>query len=139
MTFFNRGRTYIGAQGALDRIIDYIKKRQAFGQPLAKFQAIRHRIAEMETRTQAARQLVYKAAWELDNGKLSHKNVALAKWYAAETGVYVSDQAVQLHGGYGYIDEYDVERFWRASKVVEIYEGTKEIEKGIVSDQLLGK
>jgi len=145
MTFFNRSRTYIGAQGvgiaqgALDRTVDYIQKRQAFGQPLAKFQAVRHKIAEMETRTEAARQLVYKAAWELDNGRLSHKNVALAKWYAAETGVYVSDQAIQLHGGYGYIDEYDVERFWRASKVVEIYEGSKEIEKGIVSDQILGK
>ncbi|KXA94327.1 acyl-CoA dehydrogenase [candidate division MSBL1 archaeon SCGC-AAA259I09] len=145
MTFFNRSRTYIGAQGlgiaqgALDRALDYVQEREAFGRVISSFQGIRFKLAEMETRTQAARNLVYKAAWELDQGQLERKNVAVAKWYAAETGVKVADEAVQLHGGYGYIDEYDVERFWRASKAIEIYEGTKEIEKTIVADRLLGK
>ncbi|KXA89786.1 hypothetical protein AKJ62_02385 [candidate division MSBL1 archaeon SCGC-AAA259D14] len=119
--------------------MDYVQEREAFGRVISSFQGIRFKLAEMETRTQAARNLVYKAAWELDQGQLERKNVAVAKWYAAETGVKVADEAVQLHGGYGYIDEYDVERFWRASKAIEIYEGTKEIEKTIVADRLLGK
>lgn len=144
MAFFNRSRTYIGAQGigiaqgALDKALDYVQERETFGQKLTNFQGIRFKLADMATRTEAARNLIYKAAWELDQGELNPKNVALAKWYAAETGVEVSDEAVQLHGGYGYIDEYDVERFWRASKIVEIYEGTKEIEKTIVGDHLTG-
>ncbi len=145
MAFFNRSRTYIGAQGigiaqgSLDKALDYLQEREAFGQKLTNFQGIRFRLADMATRTEAARNLVYKAAWKLDKGELDPKDVALAKWYAAETGVEVANEAVQLHGGYGYIDEYDVERFWRASKVVEIYEGTKEIEKTIVGDRLTGK
>lgn len=144
MAFFNRSRTYIGAQGvgiaqgALDRALDYVQEREAFGQKISDFQGIRFRLAHMASRTEAARNLVYRAAWKLDNGKMSPIDVAMAKWYAAETGVRVSEEAVQLHGGYGYIDDYDVERFWRASKVVEIYEGTKEIEKSIVAGELLG-
>ncbi len=145
MAFFNRSRTYIGAQGigiaqgSLDRAVEYVQERESFGQKLSNFQGLRFKLADMATRTEAARNLIYKAAWKLDQGELDPKDVALAKWYAAETGVEVSNEAVQLHGGYGYIDEYDVERFWRASKVVEIYEGTKEIEKTIVGDSLTGK
>lgn len=145
MAFFNRSRTYIGAQGigiaqgSLDRAVEYVQERESFGQKLSNFQGLRFKLADMATRTEAARNLIYKAAWKLDQGELDPKDVALAKWYAAETGVEVSNEAVQLHGGYGYIDEYDVERFWRASKVVEIYEGTKEIEKTIVGDRLTGK
>lgn len=144
MAFFNRSRTYIGAQGvgiaqgALDRALDYVQEREAFGQKISDFQGVRFKLADMATKTEAARNLVYGAAWKLDNGQMSPIDVAMAKWYAAETGVRVSEEALQLHGGYGYIDDYDVERFWRASKVVEIYEGTKEIEKSIVAGELVG-
>lgn len=145
MGFFNRSRTYIGAQGlgiaqgSLDKAVDYVKEREAFGKRISSFEGVRFKLADMATRVESARNLVYKAAWKLDKRELDPMQIALAKWYAAETGVEVAEEAVQLHGGYGYIDEYDVERFWRASKVVEIYEGTKEIEKTIVADNLLRK
>jgi len=93
----------------------------------------------MATRIQAARNLVYEAAFKADKGKLDHKLTAMAKWFAGETGVRVAEEAVQIHGGYGYMGEYDVERFYRDSKIIEIYEGTKEIEKIIISRTLLGK
>ena len=91
----------------------------------------------MATLTEAARNLVYKAAWKLDNGDPQEMLISMAKWFAGETGVKVVDESLQLHGGYGYMDEYDISRFYRDAKIVEIYEGSKEIEKLIVAKQLL--
>lgn len=126
------------AQGALDQAIAHVKKRKAFGTTIGKFQAIQFKLAEMATRVEAARALTYQAAWLLDNGKTDPKLIAMAKLLAGETGVRVTCDALQLHGGYGYINEYDIERFYRDAKVVEIYEATKEMEKNTIARQLLG-
>ena len=143
MEFFNRTRIHVGAegvgiaQGAMEKAINYAKKRKQFGKTLSSFQAIQFKIAEMATRIQAARNLVYEAAVMADKGRLDHKLTAMAKWFAGETGVRVAEEAVQIHGGYGYMGEYDVERFYRDAKIIEIYEGTKEKEKIIISRALL--
>jgi acyl-CoA dehydrogenase len=127
------------AQGALDKAIQYVKKRKQFGQPLAAFQATQFKIAEMATWVEAARNLCYQAGWTLDHGKVDPKLISIAKYLAGEVGVKVANDALQLHGGYGYIADYDIERFYRDAKIVEIYEGTKEIEKNTIARELLGK
>ncbi len=127
------------AQGALDQAISHVKKRKAFGQPVGKFQAIQFKLAEMATMIESARLLTYQAAWLIDNGQKDPTLIAMAKWLAGETGVRVTDDALQMHGGYGYINEYDIERFYRDAKIVEIYEATKEMEKITIARQLLGK
>ena len=143
MEFFNRTRIHVGAegvgiaQGAMEKAVNYAKNRKQFGQTLSSFQAIQFKIAEMATRIQAARNLVYEAAYRADKGKPDHKITAMAKWFAGETCVRAAEEAVQIHGGYGYIGEYDVERYYRDSKIIEIYEGTKEIEKLIISRAIL--
>jgi alkylation response protein AidB-like acyl-CoA dehydrogenase len=126
------------AQGALDQAIAHVKKRQAFGQPIGKFQAIQVKLAEMATMVEASRLLTYQAAWLIDRGTRDPRLIAMAKWLSGETGVRVTDDALQLHGGYGYINEYPIERFYRDAKIVEIYEGTKEMEKMTIAHQLLG-
>ncbi|MBW1739182.1 MAG: acyl-CoA dehydrogenase, partial [Deltaproteobacteria bacterium] len=103
----------------------------------SSFQSIQFKIAEMATRIQAARNLVYEAAIKADKGDLEHQLTAMAKWFAGETCVRAAEEAVQIHGGYGYIGEYGVERFYRDAKIIEIYEGTKEIEKLIIARGLL--
>jgi alkylation response protein AidB-like acyl-CoA dehydrogenase len=127
------------AQGALDKAIAHVKKREAFGRPIGSFQALQFKIAEMATMIECARCLYYKSACLYDAGKVDRKLIAMAKWFGGEVGVRVTDEALQLHGGYGYIAEYDIERFYRAAKIVEIYEATKEIEKQTVATALLGK
>ena len=127
------------AQGALEQAIAHVKGREAFGQAVGKFQAIQFKLAEMATMVEAVRLLTYQAAWLVDHGEKNPRLIAMAKWLAAETGVRVSDDALQLHGGYGYINEYDIERFYRDSKIVEIYEATKEIEKVTIARHMLGK
>ncbi len=127
------------AQGALDKAIQYVKKRKQFGQVLGAFQAVQFKIAEMATWVEAARTLCYQAAWMLDHGKVDPKLISIAKYLAGEVGVKVANEALQLHGGYGYIADYDIERFYRDAKIVEIYEGTKEIEKNTIARELLGK
>jgi len=145
MEFFNRTRLHVAAQGigvaqgALDRAVRHVKNREQFGQPLASFQGVQFKIAEMATRVEAARSLLYRAAALVDAGTVDHRLIAMAKWLAGETGVRVTDEALQLHGGYGYLAENDVERFYRDAKIVEIYEGTKEVEKQIVARTILGK
>ena len=144
MGFFNRTRLHISAQGvgvaraALEESIKYTKKRQQFGAPLASFQATQFKLAEMATRIRAARNLYYEAAWLADQGKIDRGLIAMAKWFAGETAVRCADEALQMHGGYGYLDEYRVQRLYRDAKIVEIYEGTKEIEKIIVARSILG-
>jgi len=143
MSFFNRTRLHVCAQGvglargALEESIRYAKERYQFGSPLASFQTIRFKIAEMATKVRAARNLYYEAAWNVDQGKIDHALIAMAKWYSAKTAVECADEAVQIHGGYGYMDEYKVNRLYRAAKILEIYEGSKEMEKTIISKTLL--
>ncbi len=143
MAFFNRTRLHICAQGvglarsALEESIRHTKGREQFGQPLASFQVTRFKLAEMATRIRAARNLYYEAAWKMDQGEADHALVAMAKWYSAKVAVRCADEALQMHGGYGYIDEYKVQRLYRDAKILEIYEGTKEIEKTIVANALL--
>jgi len=127
------------AQGALDKTLQYIKKRKQFGQPIGSFQATQFKIAEMATWIEAARALYYKAGWMIDHQKADPKLISIAKWIAGEVGVKVTNEALQLHGGYGYIADYDIERFYRDAKIVEIYEGTKEIEKNTIARELLGR
>jgi alkylation response protein AidB-like acyl-CoA dehydrogenase len=98
---------------------------------------VQFKLAEMATKVEAARALTYQAAWLIDQGRTDPKLIAMAKSLAGETGVSVTDDALQLHGGYGYINEYDIERFYRDAKIVEIYEATKEMEKSTIAKQLL--
>ncbi|MBW2205987.1 MAG: acyl-CoA dehydrogenase family protein [Deltaproteobacteria bacterium] len=143
MYFFNNTRIPVAAQGvgiaraALHEAIQHTKKRHQFGQPLASFQVTQFKLAEMATRIRAARNLVYEAAWRADQGQSDHALVAMAKWFSGETAVKCADEALQMHGGYGYLDEYKVQRIYRDAKIVEIYEGTKEIEKTIIARSLL--
>jgi alkylation response protein AidB-like acyl-CoA dehydrogenase len=125
------------AQGALDRAIQYARERELFGTTLASFQVTQFKLAEMATMVEAARGLVRQAAWKLDHDDIDTRLIAMAKWFSGEVGVRVADEALQIHGGYGYIGEYDVSRLFRDAKIVEIYEGTKEVEKQIVARQLL--
>ncbi|MBI4962098.1 MAG: acyl-CoA dehydrogenase family protein [Desulfomonile tiedjei] len=127
------------AQGALDKAVAYIRERTQFGGPLASFQGLQFKVADMAARIESARSLYHKAAWLIDHGRIDRKIVSIAKLVAGETAVRVTDEALQLHGGYGYMDEYDVERFYRDAKIVEIYEGTKEIEKITIAREILGR
>jgi len=145
MQFFDRSRAYVAAhgvglaQGALDLALRHVKAREQFGRKLASFQATQFKIAEMSTKVELARTLTHKACWMADQSKVDTKTVAMAKLFSARTAVEVVDEALQLHGGYGYMNDHDVERFYRAAKVLEIYEGTKEIEKIIIARHVLGK
>jgi acyl-CoA dehydrogenase len=144
MAFFNRTRLHICAQavglarGALEEAVRHTKSRRQFGAPLASFQVTQFKIAEMATWIEAARNLYYHAAWSADKGKIDHALIAMAKWFSAEMAVRCADEALQMHGGYGYIDEYKVQRIYRDAKILEIYEGTKEMEKTIIARSILG-
>nr|NJM04735.1 acyl-CoA dehydrogenase [Desulfobacula sp.] len=145
MAFFDRSRAYVSAhgvglaQGALDMAIKHIRDRKQFGKPIGSFQGVQFKIADMAVKVELARNIMYKAAWLLDNGTPDTHVTAMAKLYASRIAVEVVDEALQLHGGYGYFDDYDIERFYRAAKVLEIYEGAKEIEKMIIGRTLIGK
>jgi len=125
------------AQAALDESVEYSKQRQQFGRPISKFQAIQWMIADMATRIEAARFLVYKAAFVKDTGERFSKEAAMAKLFASETAVEAAIKAVQIHGGYGYTKEYTVERLFRDSKITEIYEGTSEVQRMVIAGSLL--
>lgn len=145
LSLFNRERTAICAQatglaqGALEQAMRHITKREQFGKKIASFQAIRFKVAELATLVEANRSLYYRACWSLDSGEEDHKMIAMAKWFCAQNAVTVAQECLQLHGGYGFLNEYDIARFYRDSKILEIYEGTKEIEKIVISNALLGK
>ncbi|WP_238884218.1 acyl-CoA dehydrogenase [Clostridium sp. YIM B02551] len=125
------------AQGALDEAIAYMKERKQFGRPIAAFQGLQWYIAEMDVKVQAARQLVYKAAWTKDQGLPYTLEAARAKLFAADVAMEVTTKAVQIFGGYGYTKEYPVERLMRDAKITEIYEGTSEVQKMVISGSLL--
>lgn len=142
---FNMSRVVVSAaavglaRAALEESIAHTKKRIVFGEPLASFQATQFKIAEMATLIRAARNLYYEAAWLIDSGNIDYGLIAMSKWFSGQMAVKCADEALQMHGGYGYMDEYKVQRIYRDAKILEIYEGTKEIEKIIVARNLLGK
>ena len=139
LAFLDESRVEIAAQalgiaeGALDRALRYAREREAFGRKLIEIQAISHKLAEMATKIEATRLVVYKAAWLLDQGRLDPATSSMAKTLAGRVAVEVCDEAVQILGGYGYIGDYDVERYYRDAKVTEIYEGTKEIQLNTIA------
>ena len=125
------------AEGALETTVEYVKERKQFGCSIAQFQNTQFSLADMATRTKAAQMMVYRAARAKDAGGNYSVEAAMAKLYASETATEVTQKAVQLHGGYGYIREYDVERMMRDAKITEIYEGTSEVQRMVISADLL--
>lgn len=125
------------AEGALDKTVAYVQERKQFGRPIAKFQNTQFRLADMKTEIEATRYLVYKAAWLKDSGQPYTVEAAMAKLKAATVASEVTSMAVQLHGGYGYMQEYDVERMMRDAKITEIYEGTSEVQRMVISGAML--
>jgi acyl-CoA dehydrogenase len=146
MQFFDETRTGVAAQGvgiakgAAERALEYAQEREQFGQPIGDFQAIQHKLSDMHTNAEAARNLTYKSAWSVDNadGQLT-KLASMAKEFASRTAVENANECVQIHGGSGFVDDFDAERFYRDAKITQIYEGTTEIQKMIIARELQGK
>ncbi|HEX4955671.1 MAG TPA: acyl-CoA dehydrogenase [Thermoanaerobaculia bacterium] len=127
------------AQAALDEALAYARQREQFGQPLSSFQAIQFYLADMQTEVDAARLMTWKAAWLKDNGKRYTLEAAQAKLFASEMAQRVTNKALQIHGGYGYTKEYNVERYFRDARITEIYEGTSEIQRMVIADWVLNR
>jgi butyryl-CoA dehydrogenase len=142
MTILNAGRIGIAAQavgiaqGAYEAALGYTKIREQFGKPIHEFQAVGFTLADMATRIKAARLLTYEAAWRKDQGLDYVKDASMAKVFASETAMWVATKAIQLHGSNGYSKEYPVERFFRDAKITEIYEGTSEIQRLVISREI---
>lgn len=142
MSFFAGGRTNVAAQAlgtaqaALDESVQYATEREQGGKPIKNYQAISHKIAEMATNVEAARSLTYRAASHVMDGedRRATKYASMAKLFASERSVEVTDEAIQVHGGAGFVTDHPVERFYRDSRITKIYEGTSEIQKNIISD-----
>jgi len=145
MSVFNSGRVGIGAQGvgvaqaALDECLKYVKEREQFGRKLHKFQALQFMLADMATKIDAARLLCFRAADIKDKGQRYVKAAAMAKLYGSDVAMEVTRQAIQIHGGYGYMKDYPLERFYRDAKITEIYEGTSEVQRLVIAAELLGR
>ncbi len=143
LKILDRGRISIGAlslglgRGATELAVRYAGERHQFGQPISRFQAIQWMIADSMTELEAARLLLWRAAWVQDQGKGSSLESAMAKLYASEAGTRACDRAIQIHGGYGYTREYNVERMWRDAKLCEIGEGTSEVQRIVIARRLL--
>ena len=143
MSVLDAGRIGIAAQSvgiaraAYEASVQYSKERHAFGQPIGKFQMIQQKIADMKTRIEASRLLVYKAAWKkMQSEKTGERytlEASMAKLFASETAMFVAHQAVQIHGGMGYSKELPIERYFRDAKITEIYEGTSEIQRYVIA------
>ena len=137
------GRITIGAlgigtaQGAFARALAYSQEREAFGKPIHKFQGVSFKLSDMATQIEAARHLVYHAAWKKDQGLSVIREAAMAKLFSSETAMMVTTEAIQVLGGYGYIKGYDVERFFRDAKILEIGEGTSEVQRMIIARELI--
>jgi butyryl-CoA dehydrogenase len=144
MTVLDAGRVGVAAQAvgiaqaAYEAALEYSKQRVQFGQPICQFQAIQWMLADMATRIEAARLLTYKAALRKDSGGRYSQEASMAKLFASETATWVADRAVQIHGGYGYMKEYSVERHYRDAKITEIYEGTSEVQRMVIARGVLG-
>jgi len=147
MTDLDAGRISVAAQAlgiaeaAYEAALEYAKAREQFGQPIAKFQGIQWMLADMATRIEASRLLIYNAALAKDRaeetGARYSKEAAMAKVYASETASWVTDLAIQIHGGYGYVKDYPVERYYRDARVTRIYEGTSEVQRMVIAQQIL--
>ncbi len=145
MEFFPEGRVGVAgravgvAQAALDAAVDYANEREQFGKLIKEFQAIKHKVAEMATLVESSRSLAYRAASEIENGNREEggKLASMAKYFASEKAVEVADEAIQVHGGAGYVTDHPVERYYRDSRITKIYEGTNEIQKTIISRRVL--
>lgn len=148
MQFFTLTRALIGARavgvanGAFDRALDYAKKRQQFGRPISEFQAIQHKLADMATMLESARMLAYRAAWYLDQEKTERGEAtrlsSMAKYWCSKMALEVTDEAIHVFGGYGYLSEYEVERYYRDARYFDIVEGTREIQKTLIAGAILG-
>jgi alkylation response protein AidB-like acyl-CoA dehydrogenase len=146
MNFFDATRTGVAAQGvgiaqgAAERALEYSQQREQFGRPIGEFQAIQHKLSDMFTKIEAARNLTYKSAWTVENSDQPVTKLAsMAKEYASRIAVDVANEGVQIHGGSGYVNDFDAERFYRDAKITQIYEGTTEIQKNIIARELQGK
>jgi butyryl-CoA dehydrogenase len=143
LTMLDAGRIGVAAQAvgiaqaALDASAKYSKERQQFGKPICEFQAIQWMLADMATRIEAARLLTYNAALKKQSGQRYSKEASMAKLFASETAVFVVDRAMQIHGGYGYMKEYPIERYYRDAKITEIYEGTSEVQRMVIARAVL--
>ncbi len=143
MQILDAGRVAIAAlsvglaQACLDEALAYAKQRTQFGKPISKFQAIQFKLADMDTEIELARLMYYKAAWLHMEGRPYSREASMAKLFASETAKRAADQAVQIHGGYGFMDEYPVSRYWRSVKINEIGEGTSEVQRMVIA-RLLG-
>ena len=132
-------RSIACARGALEDAIAYAQQRVQFGEPIANFQAIRFKIANMATEIEAARQLMYSVCEQIDSGRRCDKEAAMAKLFASEMAERVTSEGLQIHGGAGYTTLFAAERYWRDARLTKIFEGTSEIQMRIISDHLLGK
>jgi alkylation response protein AidB-like acyl-CoA dehydrogenase len=143
MQILDAGRISIGAmalgiaQAAYDAAIRYAAQRQQFGRPISDFQAIQFKLADMATQLDAARLLIYRSAWLKDHKMPYGKEAAMAKLFSSEVGERICHQAIQIHGGYGYVHEYNVERYYRDIRLCEIGEGTSEIQRIVIARHLL--
>jgi len=143
METLNGGRIGIAAQalgiaeGAFERALAYSKERKQFGHPISELQAIQFKLADMYTRIETSKLIVYRSAWLKENKMPYAVDSAMCKLHASETATYVTKEAIQIHGGYGYVTEYEVERMYRDAKITEIYEGTSEVQRLIISRALL--
>ncbi len=144
MDFLNKSRVDVGAQGvgvaqaAFEEACEYANEREQFSQPISDFQAIQHKIAEMATKIEASRSLTYRAAQAVEDEKDNVRHLcSMAKMFASERAVEVTDEAVQVFGGSGYVSDYPVERYFRDARITKIYEGTNEIHRNIIADQVL--
>lgn len=142
MQILDAGRVAIAAlcvglaQACLDEALSYAQTRKQFGKPISKFQAIQFKLADMDTEIELARLMYYKAAWLHMQGKPYTREASMAKLFASETAKRAADQAVQIHGGYGFMDEYPVSRYWRSVKINEIGEGTSEVQRMLIAKKL---
>lgn len=142
MQILDAGRVAIAAlsvglaQACLDEALSYAKERKQFGRPISKFQAIQFKLADMDTEIELARLMYYKAAWLHMQGQSYTREASMAKLFASETAKRAADQAVQIHGGYGFMDEYPVSRYWRSVKINEIGEGTSEVQRILIAKRL---
>ena len=143
MNTLDSARPFVGAvavglaQAALDEAVAYAKERHQFGQPIASFEMIQAMIADMAMKVDAARLLVYRACWMRDQGMTFTKEAAMAKCYAADTAMEVTTNAIQIMGGYGYSKEYPAEKRMRDAKIMQIYEGTNQIQRLVIANKVI--
>lgn len=144
MEFFEEGRVHTAARavglarGALEDSIEYAHEREQFDRPIDQFQAIRFKLAEMATKVEAARALTLLVAKAVEDGEQAAAEAAMAKLFASEIAEWVTSEGIQIHGGYGYTTDFEVERYWRDARLTRIFEGTSEIQKRIIADELIG-